>query len=955
VTWTTVSQYVAIVSGVTAILSLLIGILGRTNQPKWSAQRVIGWLVVVLGLLAVGASAYWVAHLHLGVKDPSARFPLGAIAGAALITALGVVRVWRAQPTREVESLQVVARAVLDSLDEPEGRDLVVVGGPSHTSWRLWRSVHRRRAAGIDRAPRGITALLGAAGSGRTSALRWAAAVVAQDVLRQRNPKRMAVYLDLARLPPDAEVDADRIRSLLVEVLSRGDEFIARHVADNLPTAGSRVLWTFLLDSAQEPPDRRRAVERLLAAGGRAGAVLAMDDRPGAAPPGLPALVLDPLGRRQQKRIARIADVQAVVLSDLRRTGKLDPVLQNPRLLTMVLRALRTRAGTAPLDLAGALDLIVDGALMEAGVQDDAIEDERIRAAALAYGLMTDSGSGGSGLADVLTRASLLRPDGRGFVHPLLQEHLAVDAVLLGAVALNTATLLGDPRLQGVAIAVAAQTGSPAQRALVDAAIEKLETATARTTLIDPAAALAVTSLRALPHHPIFAFPAYSVRALEVLAAAGRSGLALPAHARSLVDRFVATAVVAGTPYERQQAVAVLAAASDEVAAWTAELALATGQSWVQRAATAQAAQLSEVFVRLSVRARVNALWQVLRPPEDEPRPVSLTRPPRTGPGLAPMLGRLRVVACIGTAVSVVLLAPNLVDTVVTNPDGRGGAIFGLGLIFVVLAFSLGVGRLAEGHWQKTIIGGLLATALLGGLYLLFSALLIVSAVISLLSGEFLSAAGDLLVAYALSWFAAAGAAMVLVVEPTWAQWVLPHVVVARDLWESEVRDGGGIWSIGRRDPNSRRTPIQELRARLDDGTLSGADVLEWFSACDKEEECLRLLRRLRQAPPEALRRAGPALTDLTRAVEHVSRFVPETETTIPPAVWEVGPDYSTPAFVGWLVEFDRLHPGRLSWLASSRRDELGKILTRAYAARSDADGARRTGEGVGHPGASVG
>jgi hypothetical protein len=48
--------------------------------------------------------------------------------------------------------------------------------------------------------------------------------------------------------------------------------------------------------------------------------------------------------------------------------------------------------------------------------------------------------------------------------------------------------------------------------------------------------------------------------------------------------------------------------------------------------------------------------------------------------------------------------------------------------------------------------------------------------------------------------------------------------------------------------------------------------------------------------------------------------------------VWDLGPKYATNAFQEWLVEYDRTHLGKLSWLAAaSQRDELGKILFRAH------------------------
>lgn len=108
------------------------------------------------------------------------------------------------------------------------------------------------------------------------------------------------------------------------------------------------------------------------------------------------------------------------------------------------------------------------------------------------------------------------------------------------------------------------------------------------------------------------------------------------------------------------------------------------------------------------------------------------------------------------------------------------------------------------------------------------------------------------------------------------------------------------------------------------------------------------MLRRLRQAPAEALLQSAPVLGDLNRAVEHVGRFVPETTKPIPPAVWAVGEAYATPGFLDWLVGFDLRRPGRLYWLASAHRDELSRILARAHRLQSTGDGGGADTDGLG-------
>jgi hypothetical protein len=888
VNWTTVSQVVSFGAGVAAMLSLVMDVLGRTNQRPWSVQRVAGWLVVLLGLITAVASALWFSRLGVSAQDPSARGPLAAIAGAVLLTGVGIVRVWRAPVTREVDSLRVVARAVLASLGEPydhPGRvEPVVTGGPDLATASRFRFQRRRRAAGADRVPAGITLLRGDPGSGRTSVLQWTAARIAREVLRRRRPRRMAVYVDLTGVDRGDALDADRIRSLITDTLSAGDQSIAAHVADNLREADSRVRWTFFVDSSGELPSpetgagRWRAVERLLAIGGRASVVLAVDRPPAAAPLDVAVRVLDPLTRRQQARLAESAGVAGSVLAEIRRHGSLDPVLRNPRLLSMLCRALTAVPGACPRRLSEALDLIVDQALAGVAASEDERACARTAAAVLAYrqsarepAVSADARPPSPELPGLLVRAGLLQPGLPDFVHPLLRAHLAAEAVISGAVPADPVALIVDPGLGAVSAAVIGRGPDELRDAVISAAADLLEACAVQTAGLvpDPAAVRSVASLHALPFGPMFAFPTESLRPLEVLSIAGRAGIDVPPLARRLADRFVASAVVFGTPYERRQAFAVLAAASEDVAVWLSELVLATGSEWLRGAAVEQGAALRWLFDRLSIRARLRAVIRVLTPSKHDPPPLDLAALPREGPGLAAVLGRLLLVARVAAVLFVIRASLHLAGALAGGQTTVSDTIYALVLIVFGLVFALGVERLPDRVRPDAAALELAAVLIFIGSWVLLGGIEAVSLVVRLglwdLDGA-LRAAFD---CYLDTWPAAMVGVLLLQGEPAPRDWWLPQLPVARWAWEMLTTEGRRPLDLLRATLSGRRprtTPIPELRARLARGTLTGDDLLAWFDACTGKDDTAGLLRALWQAPP------GRALADRGRADRPRSR-----------------------------------------------------------------------------------
>lgn len=201
------------------------------------------------------------------------------------------------------------------------------------------------------------------------------------------------------------------------------------------------------------------------------------------------------------------------------------------------------------------------------------------------------------------------------------------------------AALLGEPRLRPIASALAAgrtararcavrdgETGAgagagidtvadPLTAAVLDGAVARLEVSASMATLLGPADVVAAAGRLPLARGPMFSFPAGSLAALEVLAAAGRSGRVLPPATRALADSFISSAVVNGTPHERRQAVTVLGAASDD---------LGCGASPALRPGAAQEGRGdADGRTPRAVRSRVRGgemagVWGALSPSDDD-------------------------------------------------------------------------------------------------------------------------------------------------------------------------------------------------------------------------------------------------------------------------------------------------------------------------------------------------
>ncbi|MDQ4033776.1 MAG: NACHT domain-containing protein [Actinomycetota bacterium] len=466
----------------------------------------------------------------------------------------------------------------------------------------------------------------------------------------------------------------------------------------------------------------------------------------------------------------------------------------------------------------------------------------------------------------------------------------------------------------------------------------------------------------------------------------------LPVAMVEATDQLILTAVVAGGLAAKKDAVDQLPVASPEVGVWVAKRALDWTNDELAGRVIQQLAVMPGVFRELGVGAQCFAVAGALanklvgpvlsrRSVTDEDAgtlPGVLYNVIRVGQAFAPALGLWMIIQFAAAyptfsfwLVFTVVLA--LVAAAVFLYDSGVPAVRGL----------TNIGYLGGG----VLVIFAAVAALLG----VFSALDSVIALLTLDVGE---AANEALFAYLSLWPLAMTVYVVVDSPTTrinrFQEWLLPHVRLARMIvawlqekdWlqEKEVRAairGAVVWrqiavvvflslllvialidlpGVNRETEETvggilvlvalfflfgfDRKLAGTLRQlnwwkvkRLPNEAVDNVELLrllvEWSSR--SRNDTSRLLEVFANAEPGSLRNAVPALTDLDNALEFVRQMVPaDTTTQIPGALWALGPHFTLPDFRAWLIKYDERYPGRLTWLASSRRDLLAQVLHRA-------------------------
>ena len=960
-------------------VTVVVALATYARQWPVSYRRATGWTLAALGAVLALSSAGWLAAAHLSASTGRGSVLIAAVAVGLILTGAGLVRAVRAPVDPGIEALRAIAAAVethvirleeADSFDDGRFIPLRISRGPARTGRQLPlnRSLSRVKAQ--------LIGLVGDSGTGKTVSLRHMARHACHDVKRRRNPSLIALYVDLAAFNDSPEtVTADRIYSYIQDVIAVGNTTLSSHFTRYVREPRDRPEWFILFDSFDallQPVelDRRdvaarqylEAIRQFLSSTGPSfrGVVACRESRLVESLGGA-VLTLAPLSQQQIGTFSQQAGLNPALKRQLLQRVRWDPALapvaRSPLLLSFLCDHLRETRGSefpsTPYEIVRtAVAARLDSAQISSAVEDTVRVAERI-----AYYMTADAEpnhvpsyddliavlQGDSetmlhpetGIQDLIRVgiARAARPQTFAFSFRSFQEHFAVRRLLRSWRNHDLRCVAMEPRWRSAAIA-ALQVGPEDLRdALVIAFAEVL----AGEAEMDPSVVKTVASLTAidvgepLPLTPSasFTWPRTALRVLQILAIGlRREPGVLPSELRNNADRLIVSAFAAGLLLDQQQAIEISATATTEVALWAAERALASPSERLQHAAAQQVAAAPPVFALLRPQQRITATYTATRDPAIIHQAFNKLDG-KTSPTWS-LTGSLRDLVITGQVTAWILAIyslKGLIGDLSSIPEWhRHGVPSGIvfwPILIIVAGLFLGIwaarrrGSEVQGdlafYVSVSLVVIAVLTAVLGIIYF-------IAAIVFLVVGPFLSAVTAGIAAYAMTWpVAMAARIMVGPLRTPW-DWALPQVPAIHMAFTFLARQYTDYFRQNR-SAASKRVQSADI----------GEAILRWLDEASTPKATQQVLRRLADAAPGVNAPATNVLRDLARALEWVHRMVPAgTSTAIPPGIWDVGPKFSSPQFRDWLRQFDKRHPGRLSWLAAKHREEIAQALERA-------------------------
>jgi hypothetical protein len=453
----------------------------------------------------------------------------------------------------------------------------------------------------------------------------------------------------------------------------------------------------------------------------------------------------------------------------------------------------------------------------------------------------------------------------------------------------------------------------------------------------------------------------------------------LPPALSYIAGRFVVSAFVPYVlPHERADAVRTLSLCSQGVAKWALEGSLKTPHlPHPRKVAAEQLTWLPDMFDRLGIVPRIIALATALSDPRllarilrDGAYPDGAE--PRTFSDAA--VGIVRVLQVFAAYVAVT--APILFTIEAIGQSDPSEARLCWALVAVCFLLS----TLTQGHVLHPAVAITSGSALALGALLgaVAGVLNIGPALFLMLTGNADDGFADAFSALIALWPVAMSHRIIDDRKrPTLPEWILPHLKlllsvptrIPRQVYrESVTRNvrtlisgavvAGGLIGLANADlPRIEGVAQEDLRHRLFVGMVVGliavnliwgylrglvryqktrttlatgpdsGTFLRLLSDRRNQKETERFFKAAESVKPGSLGPAYNALRDLFLALTHVNRCVqPDSKKAIKKAIWYTGePEFVTPRFKEWIIEYDERYPGRLIWLAKRVRGRLSK------------------------------
>ena len=583
----------------------------------------------------------------------------------------------------------------------------------------------------------------------------------------------------------------------------------------------------------------------------------------------------------------------------------------------------------------------------------------------------------------MLIKARIARVERSGrfaFSHRRFEEYFAARWLLRCWDQSNIDSLISDPRWREPVI-TALEIGSARLRAdLISAAARALNEQAALTagTLSTLEPLIALSPKEPLPPTSTsFSWPPVAFHILRLLAS-GLSGRTdeVPADVRAAADRLVVSAFATGTRADQKRAIAVSTICTTEVALWVTERSAASGSGMLTEAIAEQVIAVPHVFARLGATARIKVTAATALNPVLVNQ--ALTQYSSADPPDQTLNGSLHDLVLAGQVSAAILTI--LAISSLFGSDHVTQVILVLIILTGALFLSTWIGQRRGptdlANWSGIALA--VAAVLAGG----WGVLHLIFAVISLAIGRWGEAFHGVFFAYLETWPISIAIIIMAGLRSERMDWVFPQppvvqIAIRAIPWQhmpatlaTKRRQLvgmvilGGLLAVVLVIPLKKIKPdqVDSVRGELVIGvtilffivakswdrwqlhrrmqtvgrwlsarTVTGEAVLGWLREARTKLATERLLAQLAASARGSLLPATDVLTDLARALEHVSRLVPaDMNKVIPRGVWEVGPGFSTPKFREWLILYDKQYPGRLAWLAATKRDTLARILENA-------------------------
>ncbi|MET9226217.1 hypothetical protein [Lentzea sp. NPDC003310] len=957
----------SVVGGLIALLMFLYEYIRGRNSEK-SFRPMIGWIIALIGgtMAILAAAALWLAKKSPFSADGR---QYGIVCGVGLLLLVGGTLLAILVPSAKRQLMVSAARRVEQFVVQAERRtgseprQYVEFGvRPSdRPGGRPRRLSSARLAAGK------ITVLQGAAGSGKSTALRAYVRRTSNQISHMRRPDELVLYVDLGKVTDIVEpITEATVREHLLTALGP-DLHLRDLLAAQFDDASWR--WSYAVDlgstlTADQERQYIDALTHLVSRRPNDRAIVAIRSSPGGEEPHLE--IATPTARTRRAMLARRGvhkPVNAMLLHRLDNDPTLSDLATNVDLLALLTERIDA------IDPSGsARDMVastIEACLRDADSLGVAVDVVRTSAEATAFQNIVASQNTMTAETHQLALTGLGHAEHGVFVfrNDVVLAHLAADHLLRGGEPYSLVVALESERWRSLLVAALRSEDDTFRSTFVR---------DVTTILVDEANSLSLsTSEDAVPLPATFRWPTAALHALQVL----QAGLSrtrvneLPDATRTVVDAFIRASMLSGGQAQQRAGVTIIPLGRTRALIAIVDRMLTMKANRILVAPSLrQLAEADDFFTAVPFSTRLRLLAQAF------------------GFGVAPAIAERAAIATNGAnsfavATKDMVHAGHITATIaftyslaaIKIEPGTWAIAAAVMAVSVTYSLSFSRWRLGRQGWGISA-GGLTLTAML---FCFGGVVTFVKAIVLLLETNVANALTSLAVAWFQTWPIAV--ILYVAISPICdRKWLLAHrklfdalrgssldttvtssvrhhlpllispqrvaaaaiggattIVLSTNLPFAEEAQNAvkglfilvaiaAVITLLGPTPLKRSTSWRRLRwDRNHLSSLDEAEVLEELKASFNASGAAitRLLATAASTEPGAMRSAAALFQDLDSLLAFVSDTMPEAvNKPLKEGLWRFAPEFEVPEFRDWIMRFDRRRPGLLSSLATSER-----------------------------------